>query len=145
MSYLYVRVAHVTIAFPKFVFFVRKYEFAACSAFSLALTDELLISDSSFMVGETCFTSEMSVAVRAGDSNPRRYTRQPRHTAVSCQVTRMCHIATASLAARFTYIPFGHGCCQVPYHVIMTGNLIVRQIQSSDRVDPPLEHIVITI
>ena len=91
MANLPVRGAHVAVALPAFVWFARHDELTARYTIPFALTDGLPISDSPFMVGETCLTPEMSVAVRAGDSNPRLYTRRARHAAAAFQVARMCH------------------------------------------------------
>ncbi len=116
MSYLSVR---VTKAVAALVFPARHDEFAACSTVSFALTDALLISISLLMIGETLLATEMPVAVRTGDSNPCRYTRITRHAVATCLVASVCDIARTTLAARFTHIPFGHGCDEVSYHVIM--------------------------
>ena len=137
--------AHVVVALNLFVRSVRNDGFAACYTVPFALTDGLLISDSPFMVGETGLTPEMSVAGRAGDSNPFRYTWRPRHAAAACHATCMCHLATAPLAARFTHIPSGHGCCHVPYHMVMPGNVIVEQVQSFGCFGTPLEHNFVTM
>ena len=77
------RDAHVTVAPPAFVRYAQNDEIAACYTVPFALTDGLLVSDPPFMVGETGLTSKMSVAVRAGDSNPRRYARRARHAAAA--------------------------------------------------------------
>ena len=72
MADVSVRAAHATVAITAFVRSVRNDEFAACHTVSVTLTDGLLISDLPFMIGETGQVPEMSVAVRAGDSNPFR-------------------------------------------------------------------------
>ena len=77
------------------------------------------------MVDETGLVPKMSVAVRTVDSNPCRYTRRARHAAATCLVSCVCHVATTPLATRFTHILSCHGCCQGPYYVIISGNLIV--------------------
>ena len=104
----------------------RKRRFRRMSHSSSALTDDLLISDSPFMVGEKSLVPEVSVAFRTGDSKTCRYTLRARQVAAACLVTCVGHVATAPLAARFTNILCGHGCCQVPYHVIMTGVVMGR-------------------
>ena len=63
----------------------------------------------------------------------------------TCLITCVLQVATLSLAARLTHIPSVHGCCQVPYHVIMPGNLIVQQVQPVGRFYTPLEHNFVTV
>ena len=123
----------------------RNDELAECPELPLALTDGLLISDSPYTVDETCLVPEVSVALRAWYSNPFRYTRRARHAVAACLVACVGHIAAAPLDARFTHIRSGHGCCQVPYHVIMPGNLFVQQVQSFGRLYTPLEHNFATV
>ena len=127
ISYLSDGVVHVTIEFAAIVFVARNDEFDACSAVSLALTHGLLVSNSLRTVGESRLAPKMSIAVRTRDSNPCRYTRWTRHAVATCLVASVRHIARIPLAARFTHIPFDHGCCQVPYHMMCH---IVIQVQS---------------
>ena len=130
MSYLSVRVAHITKAFAAFVVLARHDEFATCSTVSFALSYCFLISISLVMIGEKSLAPKMFVAVRTGDSNPCRYTRRTRHAVTTCLVASVCDIARTALAARFTHIPFVHGCDEFHYHVIISGNLFVQQVQS---------------
>ena len=125
--------------------FPRNDEFAAYYTISLALTDRLLISNSPLMIAETDLTPKISFAVRTGNSKPCRYTLRTRHASATFVVACVRQVATATLAARFTHIPFGHGCCHVPYQVINSGKLIVEQIQSFGCFDTPFEHDVVTI
>ena len=131
--------------FATFVFFVRKNEFAAFSAFSLALTEGLLNSNSLLMFSEILLAPKMCVAVRTDDSNAFQYTRRTRHAVATCLVANVCDFARTPLAARFTHVPFGHGCSQVPYDVIMSFHIVIQQVLPFGFFDPSLKYDVITI
>jgi hypothetical protein len=100
-------------------------EFITCLAEAFQLTNTLFVSLFKLMISETSLTSEMSITVRARDSNLYLYTWRTGNAIATCLVTCVHDVAFAPLAACFTHKALGHGTCHAPYHMIMPRHIII--------------------
>jgi hypothetical protein len=57
----------------------------------------------------------------------------------------MRDFSTTSFATRLTHKALGHGGRQTPYHMIMTGRIVIQQVIAIGRFDLPFKHDAITI
>ena len=112
---------------------------------SLSLTEGLLIFNSPLMVGRNRSDSESVCR-----SPYRGFEPLSLHTAGwpcnNYMSGHMCASRRYGTPCRTLCThTLGHGCCQVPYHVIMPGNLIVQHVQSFGCFDTPFVYNFVTI
>ena len=144
MANIFIRVSHVTVALTAFVWLARNEEFAACPALSLVHKRTSYFQLASYEWRNRSGSENVCRSPHSGFEPLLLHT-----TNSSCSCYMSGHMCVSRrddpLAARFIHIPFGHGCCQVPYHAIMPGNLIVQQVQSFGCFGMPFEHNFFTI
>jgi hypothetical protein len=68
----------------------------------------------------------MSITVRARDFNPCLFTRKTRQVIATSLNTCTHDASTTSFATRLTSKALGHDACHNPYHMIMTGRVVIQ-------------------
>jgi hypothetical protein len=127
------------------MFSVGLNEFITWLAEAFSHTNTLIVSMYQFMVSETWLTTEMSITVRARDSNPCLYTWRTRHSITTCLVTYMHDVSPTAFAECLTHKLFNHGARQTHNYMVMTVCVVIKQVNAIGRFDLSFKHDAVTI